>query len=256
MIDAADVDSRLAAHLAEMFMPEDVVDIGDRFRRFGFFNFGSLMPAHLLALVRNDVTELIREQAERRDIRLQTTGGTPRHMKVVTSDQVEQGSELIRTIASSKVLLDFVGSVAGEQVYARVSEDERFLITHQDRMADTHGWHWGDYSYALIWALTMPPLACGGMLQCVPHTHWNKQNPRVNEILCQRQIDTHALVSGDIYLLRTDTTLHRTVPLTEHCERTILNMTWAADRDFGKPLVGDDRWWADPGAGAARAADA
>lgn len=47
--------------------------------------------------------------------------------------------------------------------------------------------------------------------------------------------------------------MHRTVPLTEDgAARTILNMTWAGERDLGKPLVGDDRWWEDPAAQAAQ----
>jgi hypothetical protein len=184
---------------------------------------------------------------------LSTTDNTPRRMSVVKSEEIEE-SELIASLSRSKVLLDFLGGVTREEIIPQVSDDERYLITHQEFKSDTHGWHWGDYSFALIWALRMPPLAHGGMLQCVPHTHWDKSHPRINEILCERQIDTHGLASGDLYLLRTDTTLHRTVPLTEDGSvRTILNMTWAADRDLKKPLVGDDRWWENPEATAAHA---
>jgi L-lysine 4-chlorinase len=253
-----DIDDTLAKFFAANFSTEQVEQIADRFHLNGFFNFGPatrLFPDDIIDEVRDEVDRLIAEHKERRDLTLTTTGGTPRKMSVVKSEEIDR-SELIRTIATSTVLLEFIGRVAREEIFPQVSDDERYLITHQEFKSDTHGWHWGDYSFALIWALRMPPLAYGGMLQAVPHTHWDKENPRINELLCERKIDTHGLVSGDIYLLRTDTTLHRTVPLTEDgAARTILNMTWAASRDLKKPLVGDDRWWENPEAKAAKAAE-
>jgi hypothetical protein len=253
--DIREIDDSLAEYLAVTFTPAEVANVADRYRRFGFFKFANLVPAKLLGEVDHEVQWLVRDYQERRDLQLRTTGNTPRRMSVVRSEQIEAKSELITALAHSEVLLGFLGRVAGEPVLPSVSTDERFLITHQDRKSDTHGWHWGDYSFALIWALRMPPLTCGGMLQCVPHTHWDKENPRINEILCERQIDTYGLQSGDIYFLRTDTTLHRTVPLTEDCERTILNMTWASQKDLTKALVGDDRWWEDSSAAAVRSID-
>ncbi|WP_435157393.1 HalD/BesD family halogenase [Amycolatopsis sacchari] len=246
----------LSDHLATTFTESDVQRRADVFSRDGFVKFGAdqpLVPAELLRAVDDEVSRLVEEHTERRDLQLRTTGGTPRKMSVVRSEQIEKASELISRLAASEELLGFMARVAREPVIASVTDDERFLITHQEHKGDTHGWHWGDYSFALIWALRMPPLRAGGMLQCVPHTHWDKTDPRINETLCERKIDTHGLVSGDIYFLRTDTTLHRTVPLTEDGQRTILNMTWAGQRDLRKSLEGDDRWWEDASASAAEA---
>jgi hypothetical protein len=252
-----EVDKVIAEHLRATFTDVEVAECADGFARNGFVNFtsGRLIPQGLAESVDGEVSRLLAEHAQRRDLVLSTTGNTPRRMSVVRSEQIEESSELIRTIARSTVLLAFMSRIAREPVLAEVSADERFLITHQEQMTDTHGWHWGDYSFALIWALRMPPVEYGGMLQCVPHTQWDKDAPRINEILCERQIDTHRLGSGDIYFLRTDTTLHRTVPLSTDTQRTILNMTWAGPRDLGKELTGDDRWWENASVSAARAAD-
>lgn len=253
-----DIDGTLTEFFAANFSDQLVDQIADRFHLNGFYNFGPatrLFPDDIVEVVRSEVDRLIAEYKERRDLTLATTGGTPRKMSVVKSEEIDR-SELISSIAKSGVLLEFVGRIAREKIFPEVSADERYLITHQEFKSDTHGWHWGDYSYALIWALRMPPLSTGGMLQAVPHTHWDKKNPRINEVLCERKIDTHGLQSSDVYLLRTDTTLHRTVPLTEDgAVRTILNMTWAGTRDLEKPLVGDDRWWEDPEAKAAQAVE-
>jgi hypothetical protein len=91
------------------------------------------------------------------------------------------------------------------------------------------------------------------MLQCVPHTRWNKSNPRIHEYLCDNPIQTYGFTTGDIYFLRTDTTLHRTVPLNRDTTRVILNMTWAAEKDLRRSLDGEDRWWEDSTAEAAQA---
>src|SRR3546814_4571113 len=64
-------------------------------------------------------------------------------------------------------------------------------MASQERKGDTHGLHWGDYSFALIWILQAPPIEVGGLLQCVPHTSWNKEKPRVNEYLCRYPVDTY-----------------------------------------------------------------
>ena len=117
-------------------------------------------------------------------------------------------------------------------------------ICRQESKGDTHGWHWGDYAYALIWIIEAPEIEAGGMLQCVPHTSWDKKRPRINKYLCENQISTYSFESGDLYLLKTETTLHRTVPLSKDATRIMLNMTYAAAGDNEKKsLKGDDRWW-------------
>ncbi|URM88719.1 ArpA protein [Streptomyces sp. MRC013] len=254
-MDVNKIDETIGEFLAENYSPERVEQLADRFSRKGVVKFDAdarIVPEQIVAAVQAEADRLIEAHKERRSLVLGTTGNSPRKMSVVRSEEIEK-SELIRTIATSRPLLDFLGRIAREPVVPQVSGDERYLITHQEFKADTHGWHWDDYSFGLIWALRMPPVSCGGMVQTVPHTHWDKANPRINEILCERQIDTHGLRTGDLYLQRTDTTMHRTVPLTEDgAARTILNMTWAGERDLGKPLVGDDRWWEDPAAQAAQ----
>ncbi|MER0240443.1 ArpA protein [Streptomyces sp. HSW2009] len=254
-MDVHKIDESISEFLAKIYTPERVEQLADRFFRKGVVKFSAnarLVPLEIMTAVQVEADRLIEDYKERRDLLLGTTGNTPRKMSVVKSEEIEK-SDLIRVIATSESLLGFLSRIAREPVIPQVSADERFLITHQEHKADTHGWHWGDYSFALIWALRMPPISCGGMLQTVPHTHWDKSDPRINETLCERQIDTHGLITGDLYLQRTDTTLHRTVPLTEDgAARTILNMTWAGERDLDKPLIGNDRWWEDPGAKAAQ----
>jgi len=257
VMDIQQAEETLATLLAESYTPAAVERIADHFHRSGLVIFDRdrpLIPAEVMSAVQAETDRLIAQHRERRDLLLATTGNTPRKMSVVKSDEIA-ASELISAISTSAALLGFLSRVASEEIVPQVSADERYLITHQEFKSDTHGWHWGDYSFALIWCIRMPPIEYGGMLQAVPHTHWVKTDPRINETLCERQIDTYGFESGDLYLLRTDTTLHRTVPLSEDCARTILNMTWAGRRDLDKPLLGDDRWWENSDVTAAQTLD-
>jgi hypothetical protein len=95
----------------------------------------------------------------------------------------------------------------------------------------------------LIWVLVAPDIDAGGLLQCVPHTDWDKSAPRIFQHLVENPIETYHFSSGDVYFLKTDTTLHRTIPLRRDVTRIILNLTWASTTDMQRTLSEDDRWW-------------
>lgn len=249
----AEVDSLLSAHYAVATPTWNARMRQHLFVRNGFIMLRDVVPDDLRAAVREEVLSLLGRHAERRDLRLATTDNTPRRMSVVPSEFVAEHGDLIGALYRSPALRDVLKQVTGEALLDCPSKDEEFLITRQERVGDTHGWHWGDFSFALIWIIETPPIACGGMLQCVPHTRWDKNHAQIHEHLCENPIATYGFRTGDIYLLRTDTTLHRTVPLNVDTTRIILNMTWAGQRDIDKRLSWDDRWWDDAKVSEAKA---
>jgi L-lysine 4-chlorinase len=250
---ASELESLLSCHYAVTVPHGNVRMQEHRFARNGFLLLRDVVPDSIRGAVREEVLKLLDQHAERRDLRLATTDNTPRRMSVVPSELVAEHGELIRSLYRSPTLRGVLEQVTGEPLLDCPSKDEEFLITRQERMGDTHGWHWGDFSFALIWIVETPPVACGGMLQCVPHTRWDKSDAQIHEHLCANSIATYGFRTGDIYLLRTDTTLHRTVPLNQDTTRIILNMTWAGQRDISKRLAWDDRWWDDAKVSAANA---
>ena len=246
-------ENELKSHLDAVMKPEQLFRLRNDFARDGFIKVPFLFKEAVRQAVRDEVFALLKEHAERRDLLLATTGNTPRHMSVVRSEFIAANGKLIPKLAKSPVLLKALSQISQTEVVASVSTDEEYLITKQEKKGDTHGWHWGDYQFALIWIIVTPPVSMGGMLQCVPHTWWDKANPQIHDFLSNNQISTYSFIDGDIYFLRTDTTLHRTVPLTADATRVILNMTWA-DREAGsRSLAGNDRWWENKDAEAARA---
>jgi L-lysine 4-chlorinase len=246
-----DYDQVIREHTTRWLDTQALFEIRNRFARDGFVLVPDIVPAELKQTVKQEVLDLLGEHAERRDLLLKTTGGTPRFMSVVRSEIIAERSELIATLYECPALASIVEHIAGERPHPCPAKDEEFLITRQEKPGDTHGWHWGDFSFALIWIIDTPDIEYGGMLQCVPHTRWDKSNPQIHRYLCMNQIATYGFIPGDIYLLRTDTTLHRTVPLNREGTRIILNMTWASEQDLRRGLTGADRWWEDSRAEAA-----
>lgn len=250
-INQSELDQQILAHQRKSFSPLEVLALCQRFRSHGFIKVPEIVPPEIRAAAKEEAIRLLDASSERRDLKLATTDYTPRKMSVVRSEFIAESSPLINAIYRSEPVLSFLKSITREQLFPCPSKDEEFLISRHEKKGDTHGWHWGDFSFALIWILETPPLDYGGMLQCIPHTDWDKSNPRIHEYLCANPITTYGFVSGDIYFLRTDTTLHRTIPLNRDATRIMLNMTWASNKDLARELVVDDRWWENTDAEAA-----
>lgn len=208
--------------------------LSERFSEQGMVFANELVPAEVYSALKAEVVGLLEKYQERIDIRLRTTENSPRKMTIISHRNLVDNADLIRTVYENGALNSALELIAGERVVSDVSEEEVFKIIKQHKAGDTHGWHWGDYSFALIWVMETPPINLGGMLQCIPHTSWNKENPGVNRYIIDRKITTYGFTSGDLYFLRTDTTLHRTVELSEDALRIVLNMTWGTEKDIAK----------------------
>ncbi|MFF9480973.1 L-lysine 4-chlorinase BesD [Streptomyces sp. NPDC014733] len=232
---------------------DEIRRLSHQYHRYGIVTVTDLITAPTRQVVRAEAERLLDKHAERRDLRLKTTAYTRRSMSVVPSEMIAANSELVTSIYAHPELIRSLEAIAGEKLHPCPKADEEFLITRQEQRGDTHGWHWGDFSFALIWVLQAPPIDIGGLLQCVPHTTWDKASPRINNFLAENPINTYHFASGDVYFLRTDTTLHRTIPLREDATRIILNMTWAGSRDLKQEFDADDRWWDDANVSAASA---
>lgn len=232
---ATGIDSRIAEHLSSTYTEEQLSELATHFRTHGYVKVPGLVPRDVFGSVKGEVLRLLDEHARRIDIHLKETGNTPRFMSTVSQPAIARDGNVIPEVYASDALKSFLGRLAGEPVHDCPWEGEKFVIIRQEKAGDTHGWHWGDFSFTLIWLMEVPPAEYGGSLQCVPHTYWDKQNPRVEEWLAGADIETWDHVTGDLYFLRSDTTLHRTIPLNTPATRIILNTCWGSYSDSLKP---------------------
>ncbi|WP_194832865.1 hypothetical protein [Nocardia sp. XZ_19_369] len=239
----------LLAALTERFSAlaetAELVRASREFRESGFTTIGFLAPDTVKAAVRAEAEALITAHGIRRELRLAETGHTPRRMRNTRRSEIHRHGTVIPALYESEELRHAVAAIAGEPVLRCPYEPEQFVITELTASGDTHGWHWDDYSFALVWVLDCPPVEEGGFVQYVPNTVWNKENPRLHSQFIGRSIISAELRPDDLYLMRTDTSLHRVYPLRSG-RRLILNMAYAAHRDLDKTLSHEtmDTLWA------------
>lgn len=203
----------------------------------GVVDVTGIVPEATTRAVREEALRLLERHAERRGLPPAATDGTPGSPSVVHSHRIREHSRLIRELHGSRELLDPLEEIAGEKLHPCPRPDQELLVTRHRGRGDTSAWQWGEYAYALVWIVEAPPLASGGLLQCVPNTGWDRSDAHVLEHLTEHPIHSYYFRAGDLYLLRTDTTLHRTVPLTDDTTRVLLTMTWASEADLGRPIA-------------------
>lgn len=236
-VTAENIDDILGKHISTTFDDERFWRDSRQFMREGYVKVRDLVPDSVFAALQKETHELIDAHEKRIDVHIAETGDSPRYMSTVSAGSIARDGEVIRAVYDSRSLRAALSRLAGEAVLDCPWEGEKYAILHQHKKGDTHGWHWGDFSFAIVWLIEAPDLKYGGALQCVPHTEWDKANPRVMDYLLANPIRTYGNVTRDLYFFRTDTTLHRTIPLSEDKTRIILNTTFAAERDLAKNVT-------------------
>ncbi|WP_203842418.1 HalD/BesD family halogenase [Winogradskya humida] len=230
------IDARIERHLAERVDGEQHWMARKSLYETGFALVSYVLPQDVKERLDEEMAALIDAQSIRRDMRFAQTGNSPRKMRNVSAADIHQHNGPVRELYDSAALRGALSAVAGEDVLTCPYAPEHYVITHLERPGDTHGWHWDDYSFGVIYVAEVPDVELGGFVQTVPNTVWDKTNPRVFQNLVDNPIVSYSLRPGDMYLLRTDTTLHRVHPVETGGRRTIVNMAFAAARDLSKEI--------------------
>jgi hypothetical protein len=235
----------IRSHVDTSALENDVHAARRDFAYLGFAKVSFLLPTEMKGLVAGEVERLFESHGTRRDLRFKETGYTPRRMRNIRRAEVFRSSDLIPSIYGLGILRDLLSDVVAEPVHLCPYEPEQCVITRLESEGDTHGWHWDDYSFALVWVIECPPVEAGGFVQCVPRSTWDKGNPQINRQFVSGPIYSIELVPGDLYVMRTDTTLHRVYPIQQG-RRTIVNMGYASSADLDRPMTHEtmDALWA------------
>jgi hypothetical protein len=199
-----------------------------------FTDITAAIPAATYAMLADEVTAALDIHAQRRDLCIASTGGSPRRYRIVGRDTLAASCPATASYYRSPALLRLLSDVAGEALVPVPYAPEELIATRLENAGDTHGWHWDDYGFALVWVLRAPPPEDGAALEYVTGVPWCKAEPRVETILAAHEpVRTH-LAAGTVYLLRTDTTLHRVTPLLRNAKRDALCFSYAALRDLAR----------------------
>lgn len=222
----------LSAHHRDTFTQEKLKRVSEDFSRNGYikFDIGELVPKQIFDSIIVEANNLLEQHSIRRDVKVASTGYSKRYMSNVTAQGIRDHGEVIESLYKSPALRDILGKLAGDEL-ASCWEEEHYLINKLEHEGDTHGWHWGDYPYTVIWILDAPAIEHGGILQCIPHTTWDKNNPQVENYIIDHPIRSYYHTTGQAYFLKSDTTLHRVTPIKGEATRIILNTCWASAND-------------------------
>ena len=163
-----------------------------------------LLPDDLAAAMAAEARMLLERASQRRDVVIEQSGGTPRAYQSVGRDAIRAQGAFIPAFFDSPAILDFLGKIVGERLYRVPYAPEEFIINSQCKPGDTHGWHWDDYSFALIWVVDEPDVLSGGRVEFVPRIGWDKNNtdPLLRRTLACEAIRSLHVPAGCCYLLR------------------------------------------------------
>jgi hypothetical protein len=198
---------------------------------------GGVFPRGLIGELTAATERALGARGVRRELSIAATGGTRRSYRIAGRAALDAASPAFGRSYRSPELLGLVSRIAGEDVVPVPYEPEEFIATRLEQRGDVHGWHWDDYSYALVWVLRAPPPAAGGGVELVRNVPWDKADPRVAEHLQRNMIERFHPPSGSAYLLRANATLHRVAPLSDAAVRDVLCFSYAGAADFGRAVT-------------------
>ncbi len=211
----------------------------ERFKNEGLAMMNDMLPQPLIAAMSAEAKYLLSENAKRRDITIKATGNTPRNFNVVNRDSISEKGKIIPAFFKSEVILNFLTFLNNNEPVHRIPyTPEEFIINNQQKTGDTHGWHWDDYTFALIWVIEAPKEGEGAIVEYIPNTVWDKENPEtgLKAVLENREIQNIYVPQDHCYFMKAGTTLHRVTPLENDSRRTVVVFSYASEEDLIKNI--------------------
>lgn len=158
---------------------------------------------------------------KRRDLRMQESGNTARHMRTLGSADISKLSSLIPLLYGDRNLIELLSYVAGESLLIPPDVNERFVLNCLTEVGDVHGAHVDSYSYAFNVLIRGPSPDDGGVVYVCDSAAENMNQP----------LTALLLKPGDAYFLYSKTP-HFVSALTRNdSPRILLNFAYRSVDD-------------------------
>ncbi|MGB4074128.1 HalD/BesD family halogenase [Pseudomonas sp.] len=224
MIDcSAELKTRLADY--------DTDSLGNQLSQHGVVHLSGFLPRLLKQELTEEADELLSSHGRRVDVRIQSTGNTPRKYVSVSRNNVFEHAPLISQLYSDSGLIQFLAKLARSAVITCPYEPEQIVVNKMNEDGDTHGWHWDDYSYSLVLVLEAPERQNGAQVEYVDGTSWDKASAQVQHYLDTKTIQSLELASGSAYVLLGKRVMHRVSPLKGTDTRKIICFSYATEEE-------------------------
>ncbi|GGK42820.1 hypothetical protein GCM10011322_32360 [Salinarimonas ramus] len=181
-----------------------------------------------------ECSRLLANEARRRETTIRESGNTPRAYLSVGRDAIARSSTIIPALFANESVRAFLSKLAGERLERVPYKPEEYILNSATASGDTHGWHWDDYAYALIFVIEAPDPFLGGRVEYMPHVEWRKEDTEqyLRGLLTSSETRSAYVKAGQCYLMKANTTLHRVTPLTGDTRRTVVVFTYASPEDM------------------------
>ncbi len=237
----SDFNPLVVHHLATL-PRQQTQSLADSFQKNLVVQFANLVPPQIADQLQTEAHTLLTTKGKRRELTLAATGGTQRSYTSVDRHDIHANNGAIRKFFESTALRTYLSKVAGEQLHPVPFAPEEYIINSQNQSGDTHGWHFDDYSYALIWVVDAPDPLSGGRIEYVNFAEWDKAAPRdqLIKLLTERSVQSIYVPSGTCYLMKARYVLHRVAPILNNTKRSVIVFTYASQADLNDATISHD----------------
>nr|WP_241391675.1 hypothetical protein [Yersinia frederiksenii]ULG19785.1 hypothetical protein 49p1_00067 [Yersinia frederiksenii] len=215
----------LAAHFSTI--EEEIGSWNTQFQHLGFVRMDNFIPEQLRYLLELEVSKCLREVATRRDIKVSSTDNSPRKYMSCSRDDIFSLSRIMPAFYDDPALYQVLERITHDKVIKVPFEPEEIVINSMQLPEDEHGWHWDDYRYSLLFIVRAPREGNGGLIEFVPNTEWDKNNPNIKGYLDKGPIYREYVPQGSFYFINGAANLHHVSPLKEADLRIITCFSYA-----------------------------
>lgn len=235
-ITDSEISDEIALHLNSVAMVDQIAGLQRNYELHDFAEITHFMPEPLFSRALDELNTLFETMGKRRDLVVKQSGNTPRKYTNLDRDTLASGSSVIPLIFRSQSVYDYLSEITRKEMLPVPYVPEEFIAARLHKAGDVHGWHWDDYTWALVWIFKMPDVSNGGSLEYIKRVDWNPDDPRIDEIVAAGPIERRHPAVGSAYLLKADTALHRVSPLAYDDERMIVCYSYATPQDLSKDV--------------------
>jgi hypothetical protein len=230
------LDKTLLRHFGSPEFAARVPELMAAFKSDGYVEIADFVPTDVLAQVQDELRGMFAEQGRRRELHIASTGNTPRYYSNLDRDALDEGSEVVPAVFRCRTLFARLSEIAGQDVVPVPYRPEEYISSLLDRPGDVHGWHWDDYTFALVWLIQASPRELGGSLEYVRDTRWDKDDPKIDYYLANYPVERRHPTTGTAYLLKSDTAMHRVAPVKEGANRIMVCFTYCSLDDLDRSV--------------------
>lgn len=227
VMDKIDWSAQMQAHLTGY----ETESLGRTLCEGGVVQLDGFLPAIVKDGITQEADELLRECGKRVNVLVKSTGNTPRKYVSVSRNDVFKNAPLIAQLYADPELMRFLAKLTSSEVIPSPYEPEQIVVNQMNEVGDTHGWHWDDYSYSVVFVLAAPSRQNGAQVEYVDGTSWDKDSAQVQHYLNTMPIHSLELKAGSAYVLLGKRVMHRVSPLLRDDTRKIICFSYAAEEE-------------------------